>query len=323
MIAHRVMIASAAVVMIACGQPVPDTTSKAHRSAPTVDEGKALIEAGDFQEGAKVFEAIASAEPRNDQAHFYLGVCVERLGDPQKATEEYRTALELNPDLIEAHNNLGLLLLDGGDLDGARASLSLYLEKNPQEADAHYNFGILLSAMDQNTEARARFEEARKLAPGDPLPVLSLGDLARAQGKLEEALALYRQAREVAPSDPICAISEAQVLLSLKKVDAAADVLGQLGSMSESDAATLTTAGILLAKFDRDTDAMALYRDAISRDDSYPRAHILLANALARNGDFAEAASHFERFIALDPGAPEADAARKGLEICRSKIAKP
>ena len=57
-------------------------------------------------------------------------------------------------------------------------------------------------------------------------------------------------------------------------------------------------------------------------DDSYPRAHILLANALARGGQFAEAAVHFEKFIALAPEAPEADAARKGLEVCNAKAAE-
>ena len=105
----------------------------------------------------------------------------------------------------------------------------------------------------------------------------------------------------------------------MKKIDEATAVLTSMPNLELSDAVTLTTAGVLLARFDKDTEAIALYEAALSRDDSFPGAHILLANALARIGRFADAAGHFEKFIELAPEAKEAAAAAKGLEICRSK----
>ena len=108
----------------------------------------------------------------------------------------------------------------------------------------------------------------------------------------------------------------------MKKIDEATAVLTSISNLSPGDAFTLTTAGMLLARFDKDAEAIALYEAALSRDDTFPRAHILLANALARIGRFADAAGHFEKFIELAPESQEADAARKGLEICRSKASQ-
>ena len=79
------------------------------------------------------------------------------------------------------------------------------------------------------------------------------------------------------------------------------------------------TSGILLARYDEQDRAIALYRAAIERDDGYALAHFKLANALGRKEKFAEAANHFERFLELAPDGAEAEAARQGLELCRSK----
>ena len=81
----------------------------------------------------------------------------------------------------------------------------------------------------------------------------------------------------------------------------------------------LATAGVLLARYDEDDRAIALYRSAIDRSDDYAPAHLMLANALARKKAFEEAAGHYERFLALAPDAPEAETARQRLEACRSQ----
>jgi Flp pilus assembly protein TadD len=308
-----------ATTAITCGPPQQETGSTVGRPTGTVEDGKVLIEQGEFEAGAQLFGQIVAARPSNAEARFYHGVCLDRLGRTDEALAEYKEAVRLDGNLMEAHNNLGLLLLDNGDLDAAKEELSIFLEGNREDADAHYNFGILLAAMDQKNAAKASFEEASRLAPEDPLPILGLGDLARDGGRTDQALELYRKARRAAPQDQVALLSEAQALVSLKKADEAASVLGSIGALDGADAAALTTAGMLLAKMDRDAEAVGLYRQAISRDEGYPRAHVLLANALARTGDFAGAARHFERFIELAPEAPEVDAARKGLEICKAK----
>ena len=149
----------------------------------------------------------------------------------------------------------------------------------------------------------------------------ALADLARRNGKLDVALEWYTHAEERAPGEPLAAIGKAQVLLELKRDDDAAAALISVGKMDAADATALTTAGMLLAKVGRDTDAIDLYRAAIAKDEELPRAHVLLANALARATRFDEAAVEFEKYLEISPDAKDAEAARKGLEACRKASA--
>jgi tetratricopeptide (TPR) repeat protein len=69
-----------------------------------------------------------------------------------------------------------------------------------------------------------------------------------------------------------------------------------------------------LAKIpDRLPDAAAHYEQALRMRPDFTSAHYNLAVALARMGLFAEAASHFERVIELDPGNGPAREALKQL----------
>jgi tetratricopeptide (TPR) repeat protein len=260
-----------------------------------------------------------SERPESAKAHFYLGVCHENLGAAEAAKEQYKLAIGYDANLAEAHNNLGNLLLEQGDLVHAEAELHSYLKQRPDESAAHYNYGLVLEAMGKRDSAREQYAKAAELDPEDAAPIIGLADLERTSGNDEAALELYRRARKVAPKDPVPVLNEGQVLLGLKRLDEAVEVLVSLATMSDADAPTTTTGGMLLARYDEDARAMELYRSALERDETYPLAHLLLANALARGGAFADAATHFERFLELAPEAPEAPAARKGLEVCRAQ----
>ena len=200
--------------------------------------------------------------------------------------------------------------------------MAKYLEANSEEADAHYNYGLVMVAMGQSGKARERFSKAAELSPDDPMPLLSLGDLFMDDKKPAQALEQYQKAWTVAPNDPACLISVFQAKLDLGKTDEAAKTLLKMPTLENVDATYLTTGGMLLAKIDLDQEAMSLYKKAIEKDETFARAHVLLANALARAGNFAEAAQHFQRFIDLSPDSPDTEAAKKGLEICRAKAAQ-
>lgn len=312
-----------AAALAACGGSQPEGGAGKPIAAGSIADGEALIQQGEYAAAGQLFAALVAERPDSAKAHFYLGVCHENLGDTTAAIDEYKLAIGYDANLAEAHNNLGNLLLEQGDLVHAEAELHSYLKQRPDESAAHYNYGLVLEALGKLDGARQEYERAAELDPEDASPIIGLADLERAANNAEAALALYRRAQGVAPKDPIPVLSEGQVLLELKRLDEALGVLGGLAAMSDADAPTTTTGGMLLARYDEDAKATELYRAALERDETYPLAHLLLANALARGGEFAEAAGHFSRFLELAPDAPEAEAARKGLEVCRARQAKP
>ncbi len=301
-----------------CGGPQPaDSTAS---GSATIEDGETLLEQGEYAAAAKVFEKIVSSEPENAQAHYYLGVTKKSLGDLAGAEDHYRLAIGYDANLPAAHNNLGLLLLEKGDLVHAESELNTYLRQRPEDGDAHFNYGLVLEASGDAIKAAEHYQKAAELNPEDPVPWLGLGDLARGAGDFDEALKHYKKGSQLAPDSADLAVKVGQTLLDLKRLDEAVAVLDALPSMPDCDPGILATAGVLLAKFDEDDRAIALYRAAIKIDNGYKTAHLLLANALARKKQFAEAAEHYERFISLAPDAKEAPTARQRLEACQAQL---
>jgi Flp pilus assembly protein TadD len=316
----RTALVAAAIAALSCGP------ARRSGDGPSADKdleaGQKLIEEGAYGEAAGVFEALVKESPDDPALHYYLGVAKANLGDIGAAEAEYKRAIELDATLLEARSNLGVLLLGKGDLEAAKFELEACISLDPEDGDSHYNLGLILEASGHAAEATKEFIRAAELSPDDPLPPVALAEVARRKGNLGEALTWYTKAGERAPNEPSVPLGKAQVLLEMKRGDEAATELRAVSKMEGADATALTTAGLLLAKAGRDADAIDLYKTAIAKDEKFPRAHILCANALARAKKFGEAAAEFEKYLEIAPDAKDAETARKGLEACRKEAPK-
>jgi Flp pilus assembly protein TadD len=317
----RALLAAAAICAASCGAARGSDGGLA-ATGRDLEAGQALIEQGEFAEAADVFEALVQKTPGDPALHYYLGVAKAGVGDVSSAEAEYKRAIELDATLLEARSNLGVLLLGKGDLEAARFELEACVDLDPEDGDSHYNLGLVHEAAGRDGDAVTEFTRAAELSPEDPLPPMALAEAERRKGKLDAALSWYAKAAERAPEEPTVALGRAQVLLALKRGDEAKAALVSVGKMEAADPTALTTAGLLLAKAGHDADAVDLYRAAVAKDEKFPRAHVLLANALARAKKFEEAAAEFERYLELAPDAEDAETARKGLEACRKEAPK-
>lgn len=90
--------------------------------------------------------AIASSrkaleiDPRNAEAHTYLGLALGKKGDVEGAIAAHRKALQIEPHYAIAHKNLGVALGQKGDLEGAiaadRKAMEFFPEGHPQRPSA-------------------------------------------------------------------------------------------------------------------------------------------------------------------------------------------
>ncbi|MDD5307996.1 MAG: tetratricopeptide repeat protein [Deltaproteobacteria bacterium] len=319
--ARSLLWCAAAAVIASCGGSSGREPATPAGNEPTMAEGEALIERGDFEKAAAAFERISKREPDNARAHYYLGVARKGRGDTAGAVKEYRLAIGYDANLSEAHNNLGLILLEQGDLPNAEAELNTFIRQMKDDAGGEFNYGLVLAAMGRTADAATHFEKAAALDPKDAAPWLSLGDLRRKAKDEKGALEMSRKAAAAAPGNPLPLLMQAEALVAMKKPADAIPILFAVGDMPEAKASELSTAGLLLARLDEQDRAVALYRAALAKDETYATAHLLLANALARGREWAEAKAHYERFLVLSPDAPEAAEARGRMAACEAKLA--
>ena len=119
---------------------------------------------------------------------------------------------------------------------------------------------------------------------------------------------------------PTLLVKEGQTLIDLNRIDEAVELMRPLTQNPDASPDINVIAGLLLAKAKKEDRAMAHYRAALRVDDNYAKAHLLLANALARKELFSKAAAHYERFLSLSEETPITPEIRKRLDICKSKM---
>jgi tetratricopeptide (TPR) repeat protein len=313
-----------ALLVIGCGGTKKEskTTPQTSLSVATIEDGEDLISQKEYKEAAEVFKNILKNDANNAKAHYYLGYCSEKLENSDDALLHYRLALKADPNLMDAHNNLGLLLLNSGDLEEARVHLEKVIDSAPDDADAQFNFAMLLERQGKTDKAIEKYMEVTKLNSEDPAPWMALADIEKHKGHAKKAFEYYQKATDVAPDDPLAAVAKAQQLLKMKKNDDAVAIIFSFSRFKDADELYITIADRLLTKIKKDKEAIELYKAAIAKDPDFPKAHILMANALARTGNFKDAILHFKKFLELDPDSPFAAAAQKGIEVSTAKLSK-
>ena len=160
-----------------CSSPPPPASPASDPAAVLgPDEGDAeggegfrsgvdAISAGDFEKARGIFEKIASEQPSNAKAHFYLGVAQQNLDLRDPAIESYQKALSLDPKLTEASVNLTAALLDAGDAAQAAPIIERGLAAEPQQPGLLYNRALAASMLGKKTEAVRYYREALAVQP--------------------------------------------------------------------------------------------------------------------------------------------------------------
>ncbi len=90
--------------------------------------GLDLIDSGQFEEAAAVFEGLLVLNPHDPFAHSALGVTLQERGDDRSAEAAFTQALEGTPKMPMALLSRGILLLKRGEpsgLDDLRAVSTL------------------------------------------------------------------------------------------------------------------------------------------------------------------------------------------------------
>ena len=201
------------------------------------------------------------------EAHYNLGVTLERQGRDPEARAEYQQALAGKP-LKQAAVNLGVLLERSGDLRGAQAA----------------------------------YDGAARDFPDDALSRERLAALYVQSGQFDEA---WHQAREALLRDPSSVGARktmVRVALARGDLDLAKLVALRLQKSAPDDAEVAYLSGLLLAKQGDDVGATAQWTKAVALQPGMSAARAGLLEAAARAERWSEVETLAAAALADDPG---------------------
>lgn len=228
--------------------------------------------------------------PENARARVNLGIALVESGRISEAIAQYEAAIRIQPENAIAHLNLCGAFTRLGRLAEAVGQGETAVRLDPRNANARINLGLALVALGRAGEAVPHYEEALRLEPEAADAHANLGAALLQLGRTAEAVAHYQTAVRLEPG-------RAQTWCDL------ALALAQQGGQAASRRAG--------------EHALLLRSD-------FPKAHWVLGNLDAVEGNFASAIDHFRRAIALDPDYVAArDSLAHALELQQSARIRP
>jgi len=304
----------------------PDAAGKAGPDGPAasstsddVTRGTAAVKAGDWNGARASFEAAIKKNPKQADAHYYLGLVMDKTGDKAAAEKSYRQALDLQPDLQEAAENLTAIYVEGQKFDDAIAIAKKALARNAKNAEMQLNLAVALSGKGDVDAATKAFDDALKLAPNDARFYIAYADHLGAAKKNDEAIAKLKQAQRVAGEDPALLGTIGFSFRTARAVPECIAVFDKAITIKDNPDFRTNRALCKLASKDR-TGAMADFQvAAAAKDPPFAPAHYWLGSMLHDDGKFPEAGAEYDAYLKAAPRGPMAKMAEAKLKLAKER----
>src|SRR6266550_3333700 len=127
---------------VTCRAQTSSSRGQRQRTKPGEEllaEGVAALDRGATSIAREFFERALAADPRNAEAHTYLGVIADRAGNLKEAERHFATTARLEPQSARAHNNYGAVLLRLDRPREAARQFEASLRIDPKQASALVN----------------------------------------------------------------------------------------------------------------------------------------------------------------------------------------
>jgi predicted CXXCH cytochrome family protein len=126
--------------------------------------GISYSETGNPKVGADILGVATRLYPKDQGAHFNLGIAYGAMGN-ENEIPEYKRTLEIDADYVPAYLNWGGALYAKGQYEEAIQLYRKAIDINPLNAALHYSLSVALDAVNQKQEAETEMTLAAKIDP--------------------------------------------------------------------------------------------------------------------------------------------------------------
>lgn len=130
--------------------------------------GDELLESGEFEAAASIYEEILRTEPNDARVVNALGYLAMELGHLDVAMDAFRRASALEPKFAQSRINLALAFMRRRNTAEALDQARLALEIDPENSTAHLALAEALDLNGESKSAAAEYERALTANPDNP-----------------------------------------------------------------------------------------------------------------------------------------------------------
>ena len=260
-----------------------------------------------WRDSVLLWQDAASKSHLKARPWYNLGVFTEAGGDHparERAIEHYRRAVSLDPGYVDAHYNLGVALERIERYDESVLSYERVLALDPARGDAFNNLGVVYERLGQSGKAAAAYLRSIQLSPLNVEPRLNLGGVLLRDGRYEEARAAIVEAMALGKASVSAYQDLGMAYFRLGRLDDASAAYRAAVALDPLDPKALYNLATVSLKRGQYEQAAGQFRNALALRRDYADARMGLAATLERMGSFDEAQEEFGRAVDFEPDNP-------------------
>jgi tetratricopeptide (TPR) repeat protein len=267
-----------------------------------------LLRRGQASESAKELENLVESMPRSFQAHYFLGLALQRTNQLAAAEDAFRHALEINPVSPEATYALAQVL-DREGRYSAEASclqrLSLAVLSKEQAYRIQLAEATALAAENQFEPAASLLNKLASVRP-DSIEVHSdLAALYAHHERYDASANEYKKVLRLDPSNGVDLLSLSKVLLMGNHLQESVPYLTNYVKRKPNDAEGHEILGEVFERLGQFGSAQKELLRSVDLDPANYKARYHLGAVLEKLGDHGQAIAQLELAKRLNPGASE------------------
>ena len=269
-----------------------------------VNDGVAAFQRGDKTRAKLIFEQTLKNDPRNVDAHTYLGMIAADANKLDEAERHFAAAATLAPSEPSTRNNYGAILLRLGRTTQAQAEFAASLKLNANQPSALINLAQIYfdrGQLDDLRMAGSLLERAVANGVDDAKIYAALAQVYEADGHYENAIPAMRLAVQRDPQNEVYHFRYG-LLLTDSHAPAAAIVRLQEALKQFPNSARLWLAlGIAQLTYGQNVEAENSFKRSLAVDAKLVPALAYLGMTYSERGAYDKAVSFYEQAIALNP----------------------
>jgi tetratricopeptide (TPR) repeat protein len=260
---------------------------------------------GDVSDAARTLQTVVRDAPNNIQAHYALGVALQKQGNLESAKSEWRAASRLDPNFLDAQRSIADLAMLQGDMNTLEDASNQMIRLQPDSPEGYALRGLAYINRKHYREAEQSIRKAIAIAPQSSFGYVQLGNLRFAQKQYNDAAKAYRDAlnRNANSTDALRGLLS--TCLAEKQIDNAIAIAKAQISKSPANSSFYNLLGAVLFHYKNDlVAAEAAFQKSVALEKHNSDAIIQLCHVRAAKGDIDQAIATGQQALYDTPREP-------------------
>ncbi|MBD2441514.1 tetratricopeptide repeat protein [Nostoc sp. FACHB-110] len=186
---------SAAMIPVMAQAQVVVAQAKSPEVKELFEEGRRLVDAGDYNGAIAIYQRAASLDPKNAKVHSGMGYLYAQQGNFPAALIAYRRALGLDPNNSDFFYAVGYIKGNLGDTKGSRDAYRRAIQLNRNNINAYIGLGVTQARLGDYEAANWAYEQAISIDRNNPQIYEFMAAMYKQRHQTKQANTLLQKAR--------------------------------------------------------------------------------------------------------------------------------